>query len=43
MSLFRKIFGKKSDDDQEHIKNDERSKYMPEIKLPVRRAFYYKF
>ena len=43
MSLFRKIFGPKSDDSQEHIKSDERSKYMPEIKLPIDERFTINF
>ena len=43
MSLFRKIFGIKSDDDQEHIKNDERSKYMPEIEIPIDERFTINF
>ena len=43
MNLFRKIFGIKSDDDQEHIRNDERSKYMPEIELPIDERFTINF
>ena len=43
MSLFRKIFGLKSDDSQEHIQSDERSKYMPEIKLPIDERFTINF
>ena len=43
MSLFRKIFGLKSDDSHEHIQNDERSKYMPEIKLPIDERFTINF
>lgn len=43
MSLFRKIFGIKSDNDQEHIKNDERSKYMPEIEIPIDERFTINF
>ena len=43
MSLFRKIFGPKSDDSQEHIKNDERSKYMPDIELPIDERFTINF
>ena len=42
MSLFRKIFGLKSDS-QEHIQSDERSKYMPEIKLPIDERFTINF
>lgn len=43
MSLFRKIFGPKSDDAQEHIKNEERSKYMPDIELPIDERFTINF
>lgn len=43
MSLFRKIFGPKSDDPQEHIKSDERSKYMPEVSLPIDERFTINF
>ena len=43
MSLFRKIFGPKSDESQEHIKNEERSKYMPDIKLPIDERFTINF
>ncbi|MBT8273418.1 MAG: lactate utilization protein [Bacteroidia bacterium] len=43
MSLFRKIFGPKSDDSQEHIKNEARSKYMPEVSLPIDERFTINF
>lgn len=43
MSLFRKIFGPKSYDSQEHLKNDERSKYMPDIELPIDERFTINF
>lgn len=43
MSLFRKIFGPKSDDSQDHIKSEERSKYMPDIQLPVDERFTINF
>lgn len=43
MSLFRKIFGPKSDESQEHLKNEERSKYMPDIKLPIDERFTINF
>ena len=43
MSLFRKIFGPKSSDSQERIENDERSKYMPDIKLPIDERFTINF
>jgi hypothetical protein len=42
MSLFRKIFGS-SASSQEHIKSEERSKYMPEIKLPIDERFTINF
>jgi len=43
MSLFRKIFGLKSDDSQEFIQNNERSKYMPDISLPIDERFTINF
>jgi hypothetical protein len=43
MSLFRKIFGLKSDKSEEHIKNEERGKYMPDIKLPIDEKFTINF
>jgi hypothetical protein len=43
MSLFRKIFGSKSKPAQEAIKEDERSKYMPEVKLPIDERFTINF
>ncbi len=43
MSLFRKIFGPKSDDSQEHIPSNETSKYMPDIKLPIDERFTINF
>ena len=42
MSLFRKIFGS-SGDSQDQIKNEERGKYMPEIKLPIDERFTINF
>lgn len=42
MSLFRKIFGSSSGS-QDQIQNDERSKYMPEIKLPIDERFTINF
>lgn len=42
MSLFRKLFGLK-DNSEEHIKNEERGKYMPEIKLPIDERFTINF
>lgn len=43
MSLIRKIFGIKSNSEEEHKKSDARSKYMPEIKLPIDERFTVKF
>ncbi|RNC83539.1 MAG: lactate utilization protein B/C [Winogradskyella sp.] len=43
MSLFRKIFGGKSKNSEENVPNDERSKYMPDIKLPVDEQFTINF
>ncbi len=43
MSLFRKIFGKKQKSSKEEIPNDERGKYMPDIKLPVDERFTINF
>ncbi len=42
MSLFRKIFGLK-DNTEDNIKNEERGKYMPEIKLPIDEKFTINF
>ncbi|MGJ8594006.1 MAG: LUD domain-containing protein [Aquaticitalea sp.] len=42
MSLFRKIFGLK-DSEGDNIKNEERGKYMPEIKLPIDEKFTINF
>ncbi len=42
MSLFRKIFGLK-DSEGNNIKNEERGKYMPEIKLPIDEKFTINF
>jgi len=43
MSLFRKIFGLKSDSSEENIKNEQRGKYMPEVKLPIDEEFTINF
>lgn len=43
MSLFRKIFGKKSDSSEEKVPNEGRSKYMPDIKLPIDERFTINF
>ncbi len=42
MSLFRKIFGLK-ESEGDNIKNEERGKYMPEIKLPIDEKFTINF
>lgn len=43
MSLFRKIFGLKSDQSTKEIKSNDRGKYMPEIKLPIDEKFTINF
>lgn len=43
MSLFRKIFGSKSDPSDKELKSNERGKYMPEIKLPIDERFTINF
>ena len=43
MSLFRKIFGSKSDNSEKELKSDDRGKYMPEIKLPIDERFTINF
>lgn len=43
MNLFRRLFGKKSDRIEENIPNQERGKYMPDIKLPVDERFTINF
>ena len=43
MSLFRKIFGSKSERSGEELKSDDRGKYMPEIKLPIDEKFTINF
>jgi len=43
MSLFRKIFGLKTDQPTEEIKSNDRGKYMPEIKLPIDEKFTINF
>lgn len=42
MSLFRKIFGKKSSSEK-NIQNEERGKHMPQVKLPVDERFTINF
>jgi hypothetical protein len=43
MSLFRKLFGSKSEKSEEELKSNERGKYMPDIKLPVDERFTINF
>ena len=43
MSLFRKIFGSKSDSSDNELKSNDRGKYMPEIKLPIDERFTINF
>lgn len=43
MSLFRKIFGSKSDRSGEELKSHDRGKYMPEVKLPIDERFTINF
>lgn len=43
MSLFRKLFGSKTDSSKEELKSEDRGKYMPEIKLPIDERFTINF
>ena len=43
MSLFKKIFGSTKNDDGKKQVSDHRSKYMPEVKLPVDEKFTINF
>ena len=43
MSLFRKIFGSKSESKEEELKSQDRGKYMPEVKLPIDERFTINF
>src|SRR5690606_1407420 len=43
MSLFKRIFGLKSDLTEGEIKANDRGKYMPEIKLPIDEKFTINF
>lgn len=43
MSLFRKLFGSKTDQEKEEIKSSDRGKYMPEIKIPIDERFTINF
>ena len=43
MSIFKKIFNKASDSDENKRKDADRSKYMPEEKLPLDEQFIHNF
>ncbi|UKM64772.1 lactate utilization protein [Flavobacteriaceae bacterium GSB9] len=43
MSLFRKLFGSKSERSEDEIKSEDRGKYMPEVKLPIDERFTINF
>ena len=43
MNIFRKLFGLKSGSSSEELQNEERSKYMPDIKLPIDERFTINF
>jgi len=43
MSLFRKIFGGKPNSSEENAPDNERSKYMPDVKLPIDERFTINF
>ena len=43
MSLFRKIFGKKTEDPNQNPQDEGRSKYMPQIELPIDERFTIQF
>ncbi|WAC03417.1 LUD domain-containing protein [Lacinutrix neustonica] len=43
MSIFRNIFRSKSNKEKEEIKNQDRGKYMPQIKLPIDESFTINF
>ncbi|MGV6831209.1 MAG: LUD domain-containing protein [bacterium] len=43
MSLFRRLFGLKSNEPKQEVQGEERSKYMPEIKLPLDERFTINF
>ncbi len=43
MSLFKKIFGSKSERSGKELKSDSRGKYMPEVKLPIDERFTINF
>lgn len=43
MSLFKKLFGSKSEKSESELKSERRGKYMPEIKLPIDERFTINF
>ena len=43
MSIFKNIFRSKSDKEKKEISNDNRGKYMPQIKLPIDESFTINF
>ena len=43
MSLFRKLFGSKSNPSEEELKDKQRGKYMPDVKLPIDERFTINF
>ena len=43
MSLFKKIFGSKSDHSEDEFQSDNRGKYMPDLKLPIDERFTINF
>ena len=43
MSIFKRLFGNKSVKSEEQIPNQERGKYMPEVKLPADERFTINF
>lgn len=43
MSLFKNIFGSKSDKSEGELKSNKRGKYMPDVKLPIDERFTINF
>jgi len=43
MSIFKRLFGKKSEPTEKQLPNQERGKYMPEVKLPADERFTINF
>lgn len=43
MSIFKNFFRSKSDKEKNEISNDDRGKYMPQIKLPIDESFTINF